>query len=325
VISGEYLNYAADGRECWIHWVIKTIADENGQVVEMQAVGRDVTEIKQAEEKIRQLNEELEQRVIERTRELEEANEEIRNFAYIVSHDLRAPLVNLKGFASELRLNLGDVMDGFEGLLPSVEPARQDRMRRALQEDIPEALRFIESSVSNMDTFTKAILKLSRLGRLHLELVEVDVKEMVEKTLDSLAYQIDQQGIEVNVGDLPVITADFVSMEQVFGNILTNAVMYCDPDRPGKIEISAEQRSADTVFRIQDNGRGIAKEDMDKVFTPFRRAGEQDMPGEGMGLAYVQALVRRHGGRIWCESEPGVGTTFTFTIAKNLKEDNIMP
>ncbi|MBN1120927.1 MAG: PAS domain S-box protein [Anaerolineae bacterium] len=274
----------------------------------------DITERKRAEGAIRQLNEELEQRVIERTRELEEANEEIRHFAYIVSHDLRSPLVNLKGFASELRYNLDDVMKGFEELLPSAAPEKQAQMQQALNEDIPEALHFIESSVSNMDTFTKAVLRLSRLGRLNLELVEVDTKAIVQKTLDSLAYQIDRQNIEVTIGDLPTITADLMSMEQIFGNILTNAVVYCDPDRPGRIDVSAERRPEDTVFRIQDNGRGIAEEDMEKVFAPFRRAGEQDVPGEGMGLAYVQTLVRRHGGRIWCESELGKGTTFSFTI-----------
>ncbi len=286
---------------------------------------RDITERKQAEEEIRQLNEELEMRVSERTKELQEANEEIRHFAYIVSHDLRAPLVNLKGFASELRSGLEVVKEGCDEMLPLVDPARREKMIYTLQEDIPESLRFIESSVSNMDTFTKAILKLSRLGRLRLELVEVDVRALVEKTLETLSYQINQRGVKITVGDLPVVTADFVSMEQIFGNILNNAVLYLDPNRPGEIEISAEQIGSVTAFRIRDNGRGIAKEDMDKVFVPFRRAGKQDVPGEGMGLAYVQTLVRRHGGHIWCDSEAGVGTTFTFTLPRNLINDTVEP
>ena len=134
--------------------------------------------------------------------------------------------------------------------------------------------------------------------------------------LQALAYQINQRGITVTLGDLPVVAADLVSMEQIFGNILTNAVSYLDPERPGEIEISAERKADETTFRIRDNGRGIAKDDMEKVFAPFRRAGKQDVPGEGMGLAYVQTLVRRHGGRIWCESEAGVGTTFAFTIPR---------
>jgi len=280
---------------------------------------------KRREAEIHALNEELEQRVIDRTKELQEANEEIKQFAYIVSHDLRAPLVNLKGFAAELRAGLKIVEAGCDEVLPLIDQTTRKQLTGVLQEDIPEALRFIESSVTNMDTFTKAILKLSRLGRLQLELVKIDVKSLVEKTLDALSHQIRQQGVKVTVGDLPVITADVVSMEQIFGNILANAVIYLVPERPGEIEITAEADDDETIFCIRDNGRGIAKADMDKVFAPFRRAGKQNVPGEGMGLAYVQTLVRRHGGRIWCDSKEGVGTTFSFGIPRNLTNDSPMP
>jgi signal transduction histidine kinase len=98
------------------------------------------------------------------------------------------------------------------------------------------------------------------------------------------------------------------------GNLLDHAIKYLEPERDGSIEITAEQGTDEYVFRVRDNGRGIAEEDIRRVFELFRRAGKQDVPGEGMGLAYVKALVRRHGGRIWCESEPGIGTTFSFTI-----------
>jgi signal transduction histidine kinase len=125
----------------------------------------------------------------------------------------------------------------------------------------------------------------------------------------------------VTVGPLPEVVADRTSMEQIMGNLLDNALKYLVPDRPGKLEISAGQDPDETIFRIRDNGRGITADDMPKVFAPFRRIGRQDTPGEGMGLPYVQALVRRHGGRIWCESEPGVGTTFAFTIPNQLEEE----
>ena len=106
------------------------------------------------------------------------------------------------------------------------------------------------------------------------------------------------------------------------GNILTNAVLYLNPKRPGEIVVTAEHSSNGTIFSIRDNGCGIAKEDMDKVFTPFRRVGKMDVPGEGMGLSYVQTLVRRHSGRIWYDSKPGVGTTFSFTIANQPVKGN---
>jgi signal transduction histidine kinase len=276
---------------------------------------------KRAEAEIRELNDELEKRVVARTQELEEANHEIRHFVYIVSHDLRAPLVNLKGFSGELRYALNVIRDSSDEVIEHVNPTSRVNMLRALNEDVPEALKFIESAVESMDSFTKAILKLSRMGRLQLELVSVDIAQIVAKTLETLSYQIKQQGIKITIGNLPTITADFVSMEQIFGNIVSNAVTYLEPNRIGEIEITATSTIDETTFRIQDNGRGIEKEDMDKVFAPFRRAGKQDVPGEGMGLAYVQTLVRRHGGRIWCDSEIGCGTTFTFTIPKNLIQD----
>jgi signal transduction histidine kinase len=111
------------------------------------------------------------------------------------------------------------------------------------------------------------------------------------------------------------VVVDQAAMAEIMTNLLENAMAYLDPERPGEIEITAERNHDETLFRVRDNGHGIAEGDMDKVFAPFRRAGRQDVPGEGMGLPYVQTLVRRHGGRIWYESEPGVGTTFTFTIS----------
>jgi signal transduction histidine kinase len=109
-------------------------------------------------------------------------------------------------------------------------------------------------------------------------------------------------------------------MEQIFSNLLSNAINYLVPDRPGEVLITAEDHPEYTTFQVQDNGRGIAAADIPKVFEPFRRVGKQDVPGEGMGLAYVQTLVRRHGGTIWCRSIPGVGTTFAFTIAHDLAQ-----
>jgi signal transduction histidine kinase len=122
------------------------------------------------------------------------------------------------------------------------------------------------------------------------------------------------------IGDLPVVSADPTAMEQIFGNILNNAILYLVPERPGQIEISAERLARETVFRVRDNGQGIADRDREKVFELFRRAGRPSAPGEGMGLAYVKALLRRHEGRIWFDSKPGVGTTFSFSIPHRLTQ-----
>jgi len=298
-----------DRPDTWVSTTKMPLRDAEGRIIGTFGITRDITERKRAEEQLQRY-----------AAELERANEEIKQFAYIVSHDLRAPLVNLKGFTTELRFALETVDSAMDTALPHLDEKQQQEVTLAFQEDVPEALGFIDSSVTHMDRFVSALLKLSRLGRRELHLESVDTEALVQATLQTLAHQIEERQVKVAVGPLPQVVADQTSMEQVMANLLDNAVKYLDPDRPGQIEITAERSYDETTFRIRDNGRGIAREDMDKVFVPFRRFGRQDVPGEGMGLSYVQALVRRHGGRIWCESEPGVGTTFSFTIRNQTSE-----
>jgi signal transduction histidine kinase len=259
----------------------------------------------------------LELRVKERTAELQTANEELKTFTYTVSHDLRAPLVNIRGFVGELGYALEDVQTVIKTVMPHLDQEQQKTITKAFQEDIPEAMSFIDSSVIRMNDFISAILRLSRMGYRKLNFETVDMEEVVSATLKTLAHQIEQKKVKISVNPLPTITADRTSMEQIMGNILSNAIIYLKPDCPGKIEISGKNDYAQAKIWVCDNGRGISEDDMDKVFELFRRAGKQDIPGEGVGLAYVRALVRRHNGRIWCESGLDKGTKFTFTIPHN--------
>jgi signal transduction histidine kinase/HAMP domain-containing protein len=307
--------------------VMETLADQIAVAIEnarlYETVQQELAERKRAEAQLQRYAADLERAnadVVRASEDIARASEEVKQFAYIVSHDLRAPLVNLKGFAAELRAALAVLGSTVTTILPHLDERQQEVATLALQEDIPEALEFIESSVDRMDHFITAVLKLSRLGRRELKPEPVDVDAIVQATLTSLTHQLEEHHAEVTVGPLPQVVADRTAMEQIVGNLLGNAVKYLDPDRPGELEITAERSHDEVRFQIRDNGRGIAAEDMDKVFAPFRRAGRQDVPGEGMGLPYVQTLVRRHGGRIWCESELGVGTTFTFTISDHPAE-----
>jgi len=297
------------GHEQWLLTTKVPLRDATGSVVGLMGIARDITERKRAEEQLQRY-----------AAELERANQELRDFTYIVSHDLRAPLINLKGFAGELRHACVVVRDAMEVAWPHLGVAQRQAVTRALQEDVPEALGFIDASATRMDQFVRALLTLSRVGHRDLSLTPIDMNALVEETLRTLAHQIEEGQVRVTVAPLPQVVADRTSMEQIMGNLLSNAVQYLDRDRPGEIEISGERGQDETTFRVRDNGRGIAEEDMDKVFAPFRRAGRQDRPGEGMALAYVRALIRRHGGDIWCESALGVGTTFTFTISDHLEK-----
>jgi len=275
----------------------------------------------QAEEALRQAHDALEQRVQERTAALQEANEDIRRFAYIVSHDLRAPLINLHGFADELRDACTVLTAVLPGMVPHLEGRQGAEVIRALEDDIPEALGFIETAVTRMDRLIESVLQLSRLGRRELQGEPIATEALVHETLRTLAHQIAQRQVQMTVGPLPVVHADRLALTQIFGNLLANAVAYLEPSRPGEIAITATQHPGMTVFAVRDNGRGIAADDIPRIFEPFRRVGRQDVAGEGMGLAYVHALVRRHGGDLPCQSTLGVGTTFTFTIAHTLPQE----
>jgi PAS domain S-box-containing protein len=267
---------------------------------------RDITERKNAEKKLEQY-----------AADLKQSNQDVLSFAYIVSHDLRAPLVSIKGFTGELQLALKEIEAALDVCMSHLGEQERPRMAEVIRVDVPEAMKFIGSSVSRMDGLINAILMLSRAGHRELKPELIDMKELTNSILSSLAHQIERSKTSVLVEELPVITADKVAMEQIMGNLLDNALKYLDPVREGQLAITAEHTSEEIVFHIIDNGRGIAQEDMHKVFEIFRRAGKQDVPGEGMGLAYVKTLVRKQGGRIWCESDLGKGTTFSFTIPWN--------
>ena len=280
----------------------------NREVLGVVCVARDITERKRDEEKLHRYAEELQQ-----------INEEMRNFAYIVSHDLRAPLVNIKGFSQELDRSVVEISACFQKHLPLLDDEDKAKIGPIMQHDIPEALNFIGTSVNRMDSLINAVLQLSRAGRRTLAPAPLSVQDLVQGILGSMAHQIEARNARVSAEDLPDMVADKTALEQIFGNLLDNAVKYLEPGRPGIITVSSEQTRDEIVFHVRDNGRGMAAEDIPKAFEVFRRVGKQDVPGEGMGLAFVRTLVRLLGGRIWCESGPGLGTTFSFTFPRTIE------
>ena len=303
--DGELNHITRDGCRLVVESRHVMLRNDRNEPVGILETNRDVTERKQAELKLRRFS-----------AQLAATNEDLRRFTQIVSHDLRAPLVNLKGFSSELRHSIDTLRGSEDALLANLPELEQATVARALKETIPEALGFIESSVTRMDHLTTALLELSRAGRRELHMEELDSRVLVQETLASLANQIQARHIAVEIGPLPRITSDRAAIEQIFGNLLDNAIKYSDPQRPTRIEVSAVETDGGAVFRVRDTGRGIAEENMDKVFAPFRRAGPQDVPGDGMGLAFVQMLIHRLGGGIECHSQLGVGTTFSFALPR---------
>jgi signal transduction histidine kinase len=265
------------------------------------------------------LNLSLEAKVLERTAEFRRANEEIQRFAYIVSHDLRSPLVNVMGFTAELDAAsrpLAELVDRVEAQAPQL---MTDEAREAVKVDLPEAVGFIRSSTQKMDRLINAILRLSREGRRVISPERLDMYALLGGVADTLRHQASAKDAKIEIkGPLPDLVSDRVAIEQVFSNLMENAVKYAAKDRPGRITVRGSVSGDHVIYEVQDNGRGIDPKDHDRVFDLFRRSGAQDQPGEGIGLAHVRALAHRLGGLINCESALDQGATFILSLPKVL-------
>lgn len=294
------------------------VVNSDGGIVGYRGVAHDISERKQKEHQLKQYRENLEIMVDERTAELEQVNKELRDFAYIISHDLRSPLVSITGFAGELKEDISILTTCAEQLLGSIAEDEHVDAKVAINETIPESIHYIENAAEKMNRLINSILTLSRIGRRELNSESVDIKQLVSDNLKGMAFQLEQFNVSVNIGGLPVLQTDAVAMEQVFGNLLGNAVKYLSPERDGLIEVSSEKQGKMIVFHIKDNGVGMEEKDLPHVFELFKRVGNQNIVGEGMGLTYVQTLVRRLGGKIDCKSVLGKGSIFSFSMPENL-------
>lgn len=248
-------------------------------------------------------NEELERQIAERTRLQREAdqrsrlladkNQELERFAYVVSHDLQAPLRGVSGFASLL----------------------EQRYANALDADGREYLQFITQGAGQMHRMIGDILELSRIGTRAISPRPVDVAALVQRVCSTLRMDIEQAGASVEVGPLPTVQADEGQLLLLFQNLIGNALKFRFPARRPVVRISARELGTDWEFRIADNGIGIPKDRQDRLFGLFMRLHTADeYPGTGLGLAICKRIIERHHGRIWLESAPGEGTTFCFTL-----------
>ena len=291
-------------------------------LITLATVLRYTRDLSNSRDILQQFNDSLEEIVNERTADLTRANEEIQRFAYIVSHDLRSPLVNVMGFTAELDAATEQVralIDRAEAEAPAI---LTEDAKLAVREDLPEAIGFIRTSTQKMDRLINAILQLSRQGRRVLAPEPVDVAALVEGIRASLQHRLDDEGASVEVrGDLPAIVTDRLGLEQILSNLIENAVKYRHPERPVTVTVSGGREGARAWLAVADNGRGIDPRDHERVFDLFRRSGTQDQPGEGIGLAHVRALAYRLGGTIDLRSALGEGAVFRVSLPATLLQE----
>ncbi len=299
-----------DGNYRWFRSRAQCIRTADGKAIRMAGSLQDVTARR---EMVRELNS-LNDRLLERTKELERRSQEVEAFVYIVSHDLRAPLVNIQGFCMELEYSCRDM----DALLAEadIDAKVADTIRRIVDKDMRGALHYITAGTSRYERLIDALLALSRTGRQTYEPVVLDMKAMIEGAVESLEKNIEQSGATVTVESMPDAYGDRTAIEQVFSNLIVNALNYLRPEVPGRIVVGGDVDSSAgrTVYWVKDNGSGIPEASLERVFEVFQRAHADRSDGEGMGLAIVKRVVERHGGEVWLESKEHVGTTFYVSL-----------
>ena len=291
---GEFTNRRKDGSLYHDEHTITPVQSDTGEITHFVAIMHDITQRKQAEGEIRKLNEELERRVCERTAQLEATNRELEAFSYSVSHDLNAPLRHIAGFLRILREDLGS----------------------NLSNDSQHSINQIEGAARQMRQLIEDLLEFSRTGRANLQRTAVPLGPLVAGVISELRADTQGRRVVWKQGPLPEVEADPSLLRQVFLNLLSNALKYTRPRDPAEIEISATNgHSNEHILCVRDNGVGFDMKYADKLFGVFQRLhSSEDFEGNGIGLANVQRIVVRHGGRAWAEGVVNGGASFYFSL-----------
>ena len=249
-------------------------------------------------------------------KELRAKNEELESIVFIASHDLRSPLVNIEGFTGEVKKACGEV----HRLLQQVQSPKdvQKQLDYLLGQDIPESIGFITTGTSKMDTLLSGLLRLSRIGTATIHIEPVNMNMLLQTVIGAMRFQIRELKIEIRVEDLPNCSGDAVQVNQVFSNLIDNAIKYRHPDRTGRIEITGTVKDNEVVYAVTDNGIGIDPQHHEKIFEIFHQLNpDSKTRGEGLGLTIIRRILDRLDGKVWVRSNVDQGSTFYISLPRS--------
>ena len=271
------------------------VFDDNDNFLGFRGVDRDISYRKKIEKEREQL-----------LKDLSIKNEELESIVYIASHDLRSPLVNIQGFSNEVSEVIDSVFDKIENM--DIPVSEKQEIKKVSAEFVDTSFGFIQKNIVKMDQLLSSLLRLARLGSSAIEIKNIDMDKLIESIFLSMHYQIKNIGIETEIASLPACAGDYTQINQVFSNIIDNAVKYIAPDRPAKIKVSAKLNDSHVTYCVEDNGIGIDPLYHKKVFDIFQRLNPNDnLEGIGIGLTIVKRIVGRNSGNIWISSKLNEG------------------
>lgn len=275
------------------------LVDEKGKSF-IAVIERDITARKQAETEQKRLS-----------RELLQKNREFEQMLYVTSHDLRSPLVNVQGFSKEIDLSIQQLISVIRS--DKLPESLRKKCISLIEDDIKPSIGYIHTSVSKMDALLSGLLKLSRLGRQQIKIKKLPMNKVVSEVIKTFEYIIKEKGIKLEITKLPPCMGDELQVNQVFSNLLGNALKFLHPTRKGIISISGRKEEDHSIYSIKDNGIGITPVHKEKIFELFHKL-DPSQPGEGLGLATVRKILEKHSGNIRLESKPDAGSTFIISL-----------
>lgn len=244
---------------------------------------------------------------------LEDKNRELQNVVYVASHDLRSPLVTINGFSEELGVLCGEMEKILES--ENIDESIKKKITPLLKEGIPEDLRFINAGAEKMQMLVSGLLKISRAGTAEIEMTMINMNDMLKNICEAMQYDFSSKDVSITLGDLPPCYGDTAMINQVFSNLLDNAVKYRKNNGSDKITVSGWIESGRSIYCVEDNGIGISEKNKSKIFEVFHRLDPKgEVSGEGLGLTIISRILDRHNGKIWVESEPGQGSRFFVSL-----------